>query len=592
MVNFDYDCSGWATKANTKCYDGLTIAEDAFKDCSGKTVPLVYNHDHSSLDNVIGHALLENRKGGVYAYAKFNDTPTGQTARKCVENGDLNAFSIWANGLQKAGQVVKHGVIRELSLVLAGCNPGALIQEVVKHSADDLDDEGCEAFIFNDPGSLSLEHGMDPEGNPLEEAVLAHSDDKKEDGKMAEKTNGKTLEEVYNSMTDEQKECCHALVGLALEEQDGDGGEDDEEDETEMKHNVFDKDAGKQTVLKHSIDDINSIIKGAKTSGTLKAAFENAGVEQGEIDELSHGIDNIDWLFPEDHLLDTTPRIIDKPDDWVSVVMGGVKHIPFSRFKSMFADLTEEDARAKGYMKGNFKKEEVFGLLRRSTGPTTVYKKQKLDRDDVIDINSFDVVAWLRNEMRYKLNRELALAYILGDGRQAASEDKIDENCIRPIFNDADLFTIKVQVATTGLTKVEDKYKAFIKQVIRSRKEYRGSGTPTMFTTEDALTEMLLLEDGMGRPLYADEAALARKLRVSKIVTVPEMEGRKGAKGGDLAAVIVNLADYTVGADKGGAVSMFDDFDIDYNAMKYLIETRCSGALTTPYSAMAIEWAA
>lgn len=592
MVNFDYDCSGWATKANTKCYDGLTIAEDAFKGCSGQTVPMVYNHDHSSLDNVIGHALLENRKGGVYAYAKFNDTPTGQTAKKCVENGDLNAFSIWANGLQKAGQVVKHGVIRELSLVLAGCNPGALIQEVVKHSADNLDDEGCEAFIFNDPGSLSLEHGMDPEGNPLEEAVLAHSDDNKEDGKMAEETNGKTLEEVYNSMTDEQKECCHALVGLALEEQDGDGGEDDEEDESDMKHNVFDKDAGKQTVLKHSIDDINSIIKGAKTSGTLKAAFDNAGVEQGEIDELSHGIDNIDWLFPEDHLLDTTPRIIDKPDDWVSVVMGGVKHIPFSRIKSMFADLTPEDARAKGYVKGNYKIEEVFGLLRRSTGPTTVYKKQKLDRDDVSDITSFDVVSWLRNEMHYKLNRELALAYILGDGRQAASEDKIDENCIRPIFNDADLFTIKVQVATTGLSKVEDKYKAFIKQAIRSRKEYRGSGTPAMFTTEDALTEMLLLEDGMGRPLYADEAALARKLRVSKIVTVPEMEGRKGAKGGDLAAVIVNLSDYTVGADKGGAVSMFDDFDIDYNAMKYLIETRCSGALTTPYSAMAIEWAA
>ena len=594
MVNFDYDCSGWATKANTKCYDGLTIAEDAFKGCSGQTVPMVYNHDHSSLDNVIGHALLENRKGGVYAYAKFNDTPTGQTARKCVENGDLNAFSIWANGLQKAGQVVKHGVIRELSLVLAGCNPGALIQEVVKHSADNLDDEGCEAFIFNDPGSLSLEHGMDPEGNPLEEAVLAHSDDKKEDGKMAEETNGKTLEEVYNSMTDEQKEFCHLMVGLAQEEKASDGGEDDndKEDETDMKHNVFDKDAGKQTVLKHSIDDINSIIKGAKTSGTLKAAFDNAGVEQGEIDELSHGIDNIDWLFPEDHLLDTTPRIIDKPDDWVSVVMGGVKHIPFSRFKSMFADLTPEDASAKGYVKGNYKIEEVFGLLRRSTNPTTVYKKQKLDRDDVSDITSFDVVSWLRNEMRYKLNRELALAYILGDGRQAASEDKIDENCIRPIFNDADLFTIKVQVATTGLSKVEDKYKAFIKQVIRSRKEYRGSGTPTMFTTEDALTEMLLLEDGMGRPLYADEAALARKLRVSKIVTVPEMEGRKGAKGGDLAAVIVNLRDYTVGADKGGAVSMFDDFDIDYNAMKYLIETRCSGALTTPYSAMAIEWAA
>lgn len=591
MVNFDYDCSGWATKANTKCYDGLTIAEDAFKGCSGQTVPMVYNHDHSSLDNVIGHALLENRKGGVYAYAKFNDTPTGQTAKKCVENGDLNAFSIWANGLQKSGQVVKHGVIRELSLVLAGCNPGALIQEVVKHSADNMDDEGCEAFIFNDPGSLSLEHGMDPEGNPLEEAVLAHSDDNKEDGKMAEETNGKTLKEVYNSMTDEQKECCHALVGLALEEQDGDGGED-EEDESDMKHNVFDKDAGKQTVLKHSIDDINSIIKGAKTSGTLKAAFDNAGVEQGEIDELSHGIDNIDWLFPEDHLLDTTPRIIDKPDDWVSVVMGAVHHIPFSRFKSMFADLTEEDASAKGYFKGNFKKEEVFGLLRRSTSPTTVYKKQKLDRDDVIDITSFDVVAWLKQEMRLKLNRELALAYLLGDGRLAASEDKIDENCIRPVFNDSDLFTIKVQCKTTGLTTVEDKYKALIKQILRSRKEYRGSGTPTLFTTEDALTEMLLLEDGIGHPLYADEAALARKLRVKNIVTIPEMEGRKGAKGGDLVCLIVNLADYTVGADKGGAVSMFDDFDIDFNAQKYLIETRCSGALTTPFSAMAVEWAA
>ncbi len=591
MVNFDYDCSGWATKANTKCYDGLTIAEDAFKGCSGQTVPMVYNHDHSSLDNVIGHALLENRKGGVYAYAKFNDTPTGQTAKKCVENGDLNAFSIWANGLQKAGQVVKHGVIRELSLVLAGCNPGALIQEVVKHSADNVDDEGCEAFIFNDPGSLSLEHGMDPEGNPLEEAVLAHSDDNKEDGKMAEETNGKTLEEVYNSMTDEQKECCHALVGLALEEQDGDGGEDDEEDESDMKHNVFDKDAGKQTVLKHSIDDINSIIKGAKTSGTLKAAFENAGVEQGEIDELSHGIDNIDWLFPEDHLLDTTPKIIDKPDDWVSDVMGSVHHIPFSRFKSQFADLTGDEARAKGYVKGNYKLEEVFGLLRRSTSPTTVYKKQKLDRDDVIDITSFDVVAWLKNEMRYKLNRELALSYLLGDGRPASSEEKIDENCIRPVFNDADLFTIKVQMKTTGM-KESEKYSALVDEAVRAQEDYRGTGIPTMYTTKKIMTEMLLLKDMNGRRIYKDVAELALAMSVKKIVVVPEMVSRKGVKGGELAAIIVNLADYTVGADKGGAVSMFDDFDIDYNAQKYLIETRCSGALTIPYSAIAIEFAA
>lgn len=593
MVNFDYDCSGWATKANVRCYDGLVIAQDAFKECSGKVVPMVYNHDHANVDNVIGHCLLENRPGGVYCYAKFNDTDTGKTARQCVESGDLSAFSIFANGLKKVGSTVKHGFIREVSLVLAGCNPGALIDEVVKHSADE-DYEGGEAFIYNEDG-LSLTHGMDPEGNPLED--LTHSadsgdavtDDKvtQEEAKMADEKNmnkEETVEDVLNTLTEKQKNVVYAIIGSVMpSEKDDDGEEDDT-----VKQNVFDKDTN-ATVLKHSIDEINNVVKTAKSHGTMKAAFEDAGMDS---DELAHSIDNIDWLFPEDHLLDTTPRIIDKPDDWVSVVMGAVHHIPFSRFKSMFADLTEEDARAKGYFKGNFKKEEVFGLLRRSTSPTTVYKKQKLDRDDVIDITSFDVVAWLKQEMRLKLNRELALAYLLGDGRLAASEDKIDENCIRPVFNDSDLFTIKVQCKTTGLTTVEDKYKALIKQILRSRKEYRGSGTPTLFTTEDALTEMLLLEDGIGHPLYADEAALARKLRVKNIVTIPEMEGRKGAKGGDLVCLIVNLADYTVGADKGGAVSMFDDFDIDFNAQKYLIETRCSGALTTPFSAMAVEWAA
>ena len=593
MVNFDYDCSGWATKANVRCYDGLVIAQDAFKECSGKVVPMVYNHDHSNVDNVIGHCLLENRPGGVYCYAKFNDTDTGKTARQCVESGDLSAFSIFANGLKKVGSTVKHGFIREVSLVLAGCNPGALIDEVVKHSADE-DYEGGEAFIYNEDG-LSLIHGMDPEGNPLED--LTHSTDSgdavtddeatQEEAKMADEKNmnkEETVEDVFNTLTEKQKNVVYAIIGsVTASEKDDDGEEDDT-----VKQNVFDKDTN-ATVLKHSIEEINNVVKTAKSHGTMKAAFEDAGMDS---DELAHSIDNIDWLFPEDHLLDTTPRIIDKPDDWVSVVMGAVHHIPFSRFKSMFADLTEEDARAKGYIKGNFKKEEVFGLLRRSTSPTTVYKKQKLDRDDVIDITSFDVVAWLKQEMRLKLNRELALAYLLGDGRLAASEDKIDENCIRPVFNDSDLFTIKVQCKTTGLTTVEDKYKALIKQILRSRKEYRGSGTPTLFTTEDALTEMLLLEDGIGHPLYADEAALARKLRVKNIVTIPEMEGRKGAKGGDLVCLIVNLADYTVGADKGGAVSMFDDFDIDFNAQKYLIETRCSGALTTPFSAMAVEWAA
>ena len=581
MAKFDYDCSGWATRANTRCYDGLTIAQDAFKECDGKVVPMVYNHDHSNVENVIGHCLLENRPGGVYAYAKFNDTDTGRTARKCVESGDLNAFSIFANGLQKVGKTVKHGFIREVSLVLAGCNPGALIDEVIKHSADE-DYEGGEAFIYNDDG-LSLTHGFDPDGNPLEE--LEHSDEgnnEQEKIKMADESKGKTLEEVYNSMTEEQKECCHALVGLAIEEaKDGNNEEDDT-----VKQNVFDKDTH-ETVLAHSMEEINSIVKTAKSHGTMKQAFEDAM----DADELAHSIDNVEWLFPDDKVLDNPPRIIDRDQSWVNVVMGGVHHIPFSRFKSMFADLTEDEARAKGYIKGNYKKEQVFGMLRRSTSPTTVYKKQKMDRDDVNDITSFDVVAWLKTEMRAKLNEEIALAILFGDGRPAASEDKIDENCIRPIYNDQDLFTIKTQVTATGKT-VEEKYKELIKAVLRARKDYKGTGNPTAFMSEDVLTEMLLLEDTIGHPLYADEAALARKLRVAKIVTVPRMEGMKGAKGGDLACLIVNLADYTVGADKGGAVSMFDDFDIDFNAMKYLIETRCSGALTTPYSAMAIEFAA
>ena len=594
---FDYDFSGYATKANTLCYDGLTIAPDAFKGDDGRKVPVVWNHDHSDPEHVLGHALLQNRKDGVYAYVKMNDSPSGQSALEAVRSGDIDAMSIFANGLKKAGNTVMHGVIRELSLVLAGCNPGALIDEIVEHSADYNAEEGEEAFIYTD-GGLSLKHGLDPDDNPLdEEDEIMHSEDedkeKSKENPEDKETTEETVKEVFNSLTEKQKNVVYAIVGMVTDGKKGADNKEtdnDKEDET-VKHNVFDNDKD-QGVLKHSIDEINKVVKTAKTCGTMKAAFANAGIEDSEVNALCHGIDNIDWLFPEDHLLDTPPRIIDKPDDWVSVVMGGVKHIPFSRFKSLFADLTEDDARAKGYLKGNYKTEEVFGLLRRSTGPTTVYKKQELDRDDVIDITSFDVVAWLRNEMRYKLNRELALAYILGDGRMAASRDKIDENCIRPVFNDADLFTIKVQVKTTGMTTVEDKYKAFIKQAIRARKDYRGSGTPTMFTTEDALTEMLLLEDGMGRPLYTDEAALARKLRVAKIVTIPEMEGRKGAKGGNLAAVIVNLADYTVGADKGGAVSMFDDFDIDFNAQKYLIETRCSGALTSPYSAMAIEWAA
>lgn len=570
MVNFDYDCSGWATRAGVKCYDGLTIAQDAFKENNGQVVPMVYNHDHSSIDNVLGHCLLENRKGGVYAYAKFNDNPAGKTARACVENGDLNAFSIFANGLRKAGQTVMHGCIQEVSLVLAGCNPGALIDEVVKHSLDE-DYDGGEAYIYNEPG-LSLKHGIDPED--------------KEDDEMAE--SGKTLEDIYNSMTPEQQEVCNALVGMALEEGAGDEGdpEDDSYDEEDdnVKHNVFDGGSDEQ-ILKHSMDEINGIIKTANKHGTLRDAFADAGIS-GE--ELAHSIDNLDYLFPDDHNLDPIPRIVDRDQTWVDKVMNGVHHVPFARVKVMFADLTEDDARAKGYIKGNYKKEQVFPLLKRTTTPTTVYKKQRFDRDDVVDMGDLNVVSFVKKEQRGKLNEELATACLISDGRDASSDDKINELNIRPIAYDDDFYTIKVIVAPGANADENAKAKATIRAIIKARKNYKGTGNPTFFTTDDVLTDMLLLEDNNGRTIY-DEASLARKLRVKEIVTVPRMEGRKGAKGGDLLGIIVNLADYTVGADKGGAVNMFDDFNIDYNQMIYLIETRCSGAMTVPFGAMAIE---
>lgn len=561
-VNFDYDFSGYATKANTKCYDGLTIAPDAFKGDNGKKVPVVWNHNHSGPEYVLGHALLQNRRDGVYAYVKLNDTPSGKTALEAVRAGDIDAMSIFANGLKKAGQTVMHGVIRELSLVLAGCNPGALIDEIVEHGADYNADEGEEAFIYTD-GGISLKHGLDPDDNPLDE----------EDDEMAKAETGKTLEEVVNTMTDEQKEALYALVGMAA---NGEGALDDEEDD-DVKHNVFDYDDD-QGVLKHSMDEINAAIADGKSCGSMRDAF------------IQHGIDDVEWLFPEDHLLDNPPRIIDNDQSWVSKVMGGVHHIPFSRVKSMFADLTEEDARAKGYIKGNFKKEQVFGLLKRSTTPTTVYKKQKMDRDDVADITGFDVIAWLKQEMRTKLNEELARAYLIGDGRLASSDDKINEGNIRPIFNDDDLFTIKVQAKVASNADYETKMDAAMEAALRARKDYKGAGNPTLFTTEDNLTSMLLMKDKIGHRLYKNESEVAQALRVKEIVTVPQMVGMKGTKGGELFGIIVNLSDYTVGADKGGAVNMFDDFDIDYNQQKYLIETRCSGALTTPFSAMAIEF--
>ena len=581
MDKFDYDCSGWATKANVQCYDGLTIAQDAFRECDGRVVPMVYNHDHGDIGNVIGHCLLENRPGGVYCYAKFNNTDSGNTARKCVENGDLNAFSIFANGLQKVGKTVKHGLIQEVSLVLAGCNPGALIDEVIKHSVDE-DYDGGEAFIYNDSG-LSLTHGMDPNGDPLEE--LEHSADggkTREEAKMADEKNmntEETVEDVFNTLTEKQKNVVYAIIGSTMASKD-----DGEEDDT-VKQNVFDKDTH-ETVLKHSMDEIDNIVKTAKSHGSMKQAFEDAM----DADELTHSIDNVEWLFPDDHVLDAPPHVIDNDQTWVGKVMNGVHHIPFSRIKSMSADLTEEDARAKGYIKGNFKKEQVFGLLKRSTSPTTVYKKQKMDRDDIADITSFDVIAWLKKEMRTKLNEELARAYLIGDGRNTASDDKINEGNIRPIVNDDDFYTIKVQAAVASGADTVTKIKAAMNASLKARKDYKGSGNPTLFTTEDNLTDMLLLEDKIGHRLYKNEAEVAQAMRVKEIVTVPQMAGMKGSKGGELFGIVVNLADYTVGADKGGAVNMFDDFDIDYNQQKYLIETRCSGALTVPFSAMAIEY--
>ena len=579
-VNFDYDFSGYATKANTKCYDGLTIAPNAFANDNGRKVPVVWNHNHSGPEYVLGHALLQNRRDGVYAYVKMNDTPSGQTALEAVRSGDIDAMSIFANGLKKAGQTVMHGVIRELSLVLAGCNPGALIDEIVAHGADS-DGEGGEAFIYTD-GGLSLKHGLDPDDNPLNE----------EDDEMA-KEGGKTLEEVVDTMNDEQKEALYALVGMAKNDLDEDDDpeeddydeEDDEDDyddydeEDDMKHNVFDNDP-EQGVLRHSMDEINAAIADGKSCGSMKDAF------------IAHGIEDVEWLFPEDHLLDTPPRIIDNDQSWVSKVMSGVHHIPFSRVKSMAADLTEEDARAKGYIKGNFKKEQVFSLLKRSTTPTTVYKKQKMDRDDVADITGFDVIAWLKQEMRVKLNEELARAYLIGDGRLSSSDDKINEGNIRPIYNDDDLFTIKVQVETAAGDDTATKLDKMMTAVLKARKNYKGAGNPTFYTTDDTLTDLLLLKDKIGHRLYKNEAEVAQALRVKEIVTVPQMEGMTGKLGGEFVGIIVNLADYTVGADKGGAVNMFDDFDIDYNQQKYLIETRCSGAMTTPFGAMAIEYKA
>lgn len=634
----NYDFSGWATKNDLRCSDGRIIRRDAFKHCDGQTVPLVWNHDHNDPMNVLGHALLENRDEGVYAYCTFNDTAAGSNARQLVQHGDVTALSIYANQLKQYGGDVVHGAIREVSLVLAGANPGAFIDAVLEHG--ELSDDSAVIYTGED---IVLSHTVtnateEPyeakeeipapkrgkrkaEPKPEEEGELEHADDE------GETMEDETVQEVFDTLTDKQKSAVYAMIGMALEDEemqqsddysedlyhadeeddddetvqdvfdtltdkqktvvyaiigqaleDAGDGEDEEGDET-VKHNIFDTDVQNDTnYLSHA--EFEEILSDARRGGSMKDAF------------LAHGIDNIEYLFPDAQNIDNTPGFIQDPDDWVAKVMGGVRHTPFSRIKTLYADITEADARAKGYIKGHRKIEEVFGLLKRVTTPTTVYKKQKLDRDDVIDITDFDVVNWLKTEMRGKLNEELARAFLIGDGRNGASEDKINEQNIRPIWTDDELFTIKKAVSVASNADDDAKAKAFIRAAVKARKNYRGSGNPTLFTTDDVLTDALLMEDQTGRVIYDSVEKLATALRVKEIVTVPPMEGvtrEADGKTYSLMGIIVNLADYNVGADKGGAVNMFDDFDIDYNQMKYLIETRCSGALIKPFSAIALE---
>lgn len=525
-------------------------------------------HDHTTQDAVLGHAILENRDEGVYAYCTFNNTEAGKTAKELVHNGDVRALSIYANKLVQNGKDVVHGCIRELSLVIAGANPGAYIDFVMAHGEEEED----ALYACWDENALMLYH-----------ADKEQPEEKKEPEKRRKMSNGrknddKTVQDVINSMTEEQKTVMYALIAEAMKASKENN--DEEEGEKEMKHNVFDYDnKNEENTLIHAAMD--TIIKDAKRCGSMKESF------LAHADE--YGITNIDYLFPEAKTLTNTPEFIKRDMDWVQKVMNNVHHTPFSRIKSMFADITEDEARAKGYIKGKLKKEEVFSLLKRTTTPTTVYKKQKMDRDDVIDITDMDVIAWLKSEMRMMLDEEIARAILIGDGRLASSDDHINTSNIRPIAFDDALYTIQAPVKVAANASAEEKAKTFINTVIKSRKDYKGSGNPILFTTEDVITDILLLEDGIGHKLYKSVADIATTLRVSEIVTVEVMEGQKGKNGGELLGVIVNLKDYNVGADKGGAVNMFDDFDIDYNQQKYLIETRCSGALVKPFSAIALE---
>lgn len=600
-----YDFSGYATRNNIKCSDGRVIMRDAFKDNDHKKVPLVWQHDHMSPDNVLGHAMLENREDGVYAYGCFNDTPSGLNAKELVKNGDVRALSIYANKLKQDGANVIHGAIREVSLVLAGANPGAYIDTVMVHSDGDEETEDAEiCFNLNSNPVIYHSDEVDDKKDNVDDeldGVISHTDKSDEKEKdMANNTGSddKTVQDVIDSMTDEQKNVLYTLVGMAAD------GSFDNEGDDDMKHNAFEDE---DDYMAHSID-YDELLRDAKRSGSLRDAVIQHGLEDVsyadylEHDKATYGIDQIGTLFPDFKSLNTPPAFVSRNMDWVKDVMNSVSHTPFSRIKSMFANITADEARARGYTKGKKKLEEVFTLLKRTTTPQTIYKKQKFDRDDVIDITDFDVVAWVKGEMRMMLDEEIARAILIGDGRSDSSDDRIFPTNIRPVWQDDTFYTIRAQVDTKGMTTEEDKTEAVIKAIIRARKNYKGSGNPVFYTTEDVLTDMLLLENKIGDVKYKTKQELANRLRVSDIVTVEVMEGqtRKGdASKGDatdsatkdlnLVGLIVNLKDYNVGADKGGAVAMFDDFDIDYNQQKYLIETRCSGALIKPYAAISVE---
>lgn len=607
-----YDFCGWASKNDLLCSDGRTIRRGAFASDDGKKVPMVYQHQHTSIDNVLGHAILENRDEGMYAYCYLNESDTGKMAKELVRHGDICAMSIYANKLKQIGNDVVHGEIKEVSLVLAAANPGAAIESVVLEHSDGSTEEEAIIYSGEDTQYKILSHAESSTQTSSDKTVndilnnmseakknvlyymlakVSETDEEAEDDDVIEDSDirhadvsgGRTIQDIFDTFTSDEKKVAFFLIGQAIkesgsmEQSDIPNIDDESEENDTMKHNVFENNQinNDETVLSHA--EIEEIFRDTKQYGTLKNSA------------LAHGVTNIEYLFPDATTVTPTPELIKRNDDWVSKVMGAVHRTPFSRIKSTAANLTEDEARAKGYIKGKLKKEEVFSLLKRTTEPTTIYKKQKLDRDDVIDITDFDVVAWIKSEMRMMLNEEIARAILIGDGRLTSSDDKIPEDHIRPVAFDSELYTVPVEVTVAAQATDDDKAKAIIRSIIKGRKEYKGSGNPVMYTTEDTLTDMLLMEDKMGRVVYDSVTKLATALRVSEIVTVPVMEGLKDSAGNAVIAVIVNLADYNVGADRGGEVNMFDDFDIDYNAMKYLIETRCSGALTKPYSALAVK---